>query len=104
MTALSGGLKYSRLDMQKTRKDRKSHRLLAEELGVRRKLLMSGVTGCRHKAVLAWKDAWAGRQRANHRGFPDLFPAQLSCDLPSRKGWWVSAESNLFIHGQQPRA
>jgi len=27
MTALLGGLKYSWLDMQKTRKDRKSHRL-----------------------------------------------------------------------------
>jgi transposase-like protein len=61
---------------------------LAEELGVRRKLLYEWRDRLQAEGSAGLERRVGRPQGAKHRRRPDRFPAQLSCALPSWKGCW----------------
>ena len=56
---------------------------LAQELGIRRKLLYQWRDQFREEAGLVWSDAEADRREVNQRSFPRHHPVQLNCESPS---------------------
>ncbi len=75
MTILSGGLKYSWSDIQKTRKGRKSHRLsggrFCGELEMQKASVFSGFYRLPNKLALMGLASWA---KSRLSGTRDLLP------------------------------